>query len=270
MFGLRNMPSGSEDNLQKWITDAGLTAAQTFDFGSAQCYPGTGQKIFDLSGNGYDCFLGADGSSGTDDPTFVGTAGGLSSGEYFSFDGGDFFKYDTTNESEFNGLHKNNATFSFIGAFYCPASVGSGGFCATGFATSDVGISFAQSGGTIFISVLNGSGGAAALSRNLDSAPTTSAWNVIGISINEGGSNVSFGYLNGAYNQYSSSNTFDAAYSSPSAAAATSVWNLGARGGGNAKLTAGWRMGMCSLLPSALSKANFDTLYTPIASRYGL
>jgi hypothetical protein len=93
---------------------------------------------------------------------------------------------------------------------------------------------------------------------------------VLGVSVDENGGSVSFGYLNGAYNQVSSSNTFDASYTSPSAASATSAWNIGARGGGNAKINNGWRLGMFALFPTALTKANFDTLYTDIAARYGL
>lgn len=88
---------------------SGLTLC--LDAGDASSYT-SGQKWLDLAGSGYDFYRGVDNSSSTDDPTFNGSAGGLTSSEYWSFDGGDFFTYDTTNESWMNGLHKSTAKWS--------------------------------------------------------------------------------------------------------------------------------------------------------------
>jgi hypothetical protein len=264
---LSGIPSSSEDNLQKWITDAGLTAAQTFDFGSAQCYPGTGQKIFDLSGNGYDCFLGADGSSGTDDPTFVGTAGGLSSGEYFSFDGGDLFRYDGSNETAFNAIHKDNATFTLMVHVYMADPLAVGAFFGTAFQVTDVGFGFNYNGTNIGLTVHNGTG-SLSLNKQFDTLPTAGAWNFIAVSIDEaGGASGSFAYINGAYNQLSASNTFNAAYTSPSSSAATDVLEFGARGDGNQKLPNGARLMMGAILSAAASKAQLDAIYSNISAR---
>ena len=68
------------------------------DAGDINSYSGSGQKWLDRSGLGHDFFLGVDGSANTDDPTFNGSPGNASSNEYFSVDGGDFFRYDSTGE----------------------------------------------------------------------------------------------------------------------------------------------------------------------------
>ena len=98
------------------ITTAGLTSGIQYalDAGDSNSYSGTGQSWLDTSGNEQDFFRGADGSASTDDPTFNGTAGGLSDTEYWSFDGGDFFRYDSAQETWMDNLHKNNARFAFM------------------------------------------------------------------------------------------------------------------------------------------------------------
>jgi hypothetical protein len=52
----------------------------------------------------YDFFLGEDGSSSTDDPTYTGTVG--DSASYWAFDGGDFFKLAGSNTTLLQSLHK--------------------------------------------------------------------------------------------------------------------------------------------------------------------
>lgn len=60
----------------------------------------------------YDFFLGADGNSSTDDPTFTGTAG--DSGAYFSLDGADFFHQviaASSNPTVFQDMSKAGAAW---------------------------------------------------------------------------------------------------------------------------------------------------------------
>lgn len=63
------------------------------DAGQSGSYS-SGQSWLDLTSNGFDFFLGETGTASTDDPTFNGVAGGKSSSEYFSLDGGDHFQMD--------------------------------------------------------------------------------------------------------------------------------------------------------------------------------
>ena len=61
------------------------------DAGDANSYSGSGQTWSDLSPAGNDFYRGATSSPEPSDATFNGAAGGESSGEYFSLDGGDWF-----------------------------------------------------------------------------------------------------------------------------------------------------------------------------------
>jgi len=84
-----------------------------FDPGDKASYPGSGQAIFDVSGNGYQLVFGASMSVGTDDPSWSGTVNGQSSSEMFTFDGGDFLQL-TANDTFVQSLHKVGATFTVL------------------------------------------------------------------------------------------------------------------------------------------------------------
>ena len=91
--------SGGRESLYttlEGIGKVGYADRIVIDSADANCYPGTGQLLSDISGNvqsdAYDFTLGFDGSSASDEPTFVGTAGDMSPNTYFSLDGADFFR----------------------------------------------------------------------------------------------------------------------------------------------------------------------------------
>lgn len=107
-FGVRPINLTMLEAIQSVGITTGLKLC--LDAADAASYT-SGQKWLDTSGGGYDFFLGADVSATATDPTFNGAAGGRSSSEYWSFDGGDYFTYDTTNESWMNNLHKSGAVF---------------------------------------------------------------------------------------------------------------------------------------------------------------
>lgn len=90
------------------------------DAGDRASYPGSGTKWLDTSGGGYDFDFG-DGSTSSTRPTFNGTAGGLSSSEYLSFDGGDYLTYDSANESWMKSLHKNGQAVSIMAVVRIPS-----------------------------------------------------------------------------------------------------------------------------------------------------
>jgi hypothetical protein len=105
------------------LTTLGLTTnlRLVLDASDAASYT-SGQSWLDRSGNGYDFFRGADGSATASDPTFNGIAGGRTSSEYWSFDGGDYFTYDSANESWMSNYNKNNATGTIIAWLYTGAA----------------------------------------------------------------------------------------------------------------------------------------------------
>ena len=259
------------------IVSAGLTSGLLvcLDAGSASSYPGSGQTWSDLSGNGYDFFLGADNSATATDPTFNGSAGTLSSSEYFSLDGGDYFTLDeSANPSVIDALHKDNALVSWLAAVYTPGTWGANDALwgtSNGQATNNIGITVAcaYGAGKLGVRVSNGSG--TVMNAYPDSAITTGAWRILGGSVNEAtGAGGGFLFDTGAYSQVSATDTFNATYSSPSASAAAYKMQIGAAGNGGTPLASGARIACFALWNAALSKANMDTLHALIGPRFGV
>ena len=255
------------------IVRAGLTAnlKVCLDAGSADSYSGSGQVWLDLSGNGYDFNRVADSGIATDDPTFNGSAGGLSSSDYWSVDGGDFFSYDTTVEGWMSNLHHDSALFTIAFWLY---SVGSGGdddYITTFSGTGRGGITIMNPGATnpYFSAQAAGTG-----IKNIssDTAMNNDAWNFVAISYDEAaGSGGAFHYLNGAYNQHSGSDTFDAAYSGSVDTSAATPMGILARSGGTHIIDSGNLIaGLMVWEGVALTKANLDTLWAAQKGRFGL
>lgn len=115
----RNVQAAS---LREVIDSLGLTTnlKLVLDAGDVESWPGNGQKWLDRSGGGYDFFLGADGTASATDPTFNGNVGNQRT-EYFSADGGDYFTYDSANETWMKSLGKAGS-HSFVAVVYVPSS----------------------------------------------------------------------------------------------------------------------------------------------------
>jgi hypothetical protein len=97
------------------IQRQGLTSGLKlcFDASDINSYAGSGTTWLDTSGNGYD-FVPHASSPGS--WSFVGSAGGQSSGEGWHSGVGVFAnqEYDSANETWMQNLHKNNAQFTFL------------------------------------------------------------------------------------------------------------------------------------------------------------
>ena len=241
------------------------------DAGDSLSYS-SGQSWLDRSGNGLDFFRGADGSAASDDPTFNGNAGGLFVSEYWSFDGADFFKYDSASEAWMETLHKDAAIFSLAAWIYIASSLRVPIFSTGGAASDQVGI-YTETTGTARDFTLGVVKASAPLPLDVtgDTAANNDAWNFVGLSIDENGSNVSHMYINGAVNQVSAADTFDASYTSPSSAAATAPAKIGTFA--NETGFAGNGSGIAELAVwegSVISKANFDAIYSQTRGRFGI
>jgi hypothetical protein len=235
------------------------------DAGDANSYV-SGQSWLDVSGNGYDFFRGITSGSETQDPTFNGLPGGQSVGEYWSFDGGDRFTYDTTLETWMNALHKDAAVFSFVFWIY----------------VKDPGANLASLFGTFRISV--GTGVVAyysvtsptRLTLSVENAGATvytltpavdlvkDAWNFVSVSINET-ANTHAVNINGT----AASGT--ATYSSPAAGDSANVMNIGSNNGSNNMLPSGSRLASTAMWQgTALSAANLASLFTATRGKFGI
>lgn len=115
-----------------------LDATQAASFTSGQTWanliasPADGE-----SQTAYDFFLGIDGSSSSDDPTFTGSAG--DSGAYFEMDGGDFFALKSgANTTFLEDIHKTTGGSDFWFAFAWRTPIDDGG--SSGLFTTQDGI----------------------------------------------------------------------------------------------------------------------------------
>jgi hypothetical protein len=247
------------------------------DAGAATSYT-SGQKWLDISGNGYDFFLGSEGASAStgDEPTFTGSAGGLSDGEYFLVDGGDFFSYDTgTLESWMTDMYKDNADWTVLMWTYGPAGGDSDGWFGVGF---DAG-----GGGTPAVNYQNLGAGTTKQQLTIwrDSEPSAlavsgatsmalNAWHMHGISFDEAtGAGGAFFFLDGAYNQVSSSDTWNATISSAATndGAEFHILDSNLVGQKWPNLT---RIAGFMAWSTALSFANIDALFDKQKGRFGI
>lgn len=226
----------------------------------------SGQSWLDTSGNGYDFFRGASNSATTDDPTFNGTAGQRSSGEYWSFDGGDFFTYDSTNETWMQNLHKDNALFTILTWWY-RASSDSSSIIGTNGGAANIGTGFhlIHSSGSVFVRCVNATAAALDLQLTGVTVPATT-WAMMALSINEAaGAAGSTWFCNGA------SETFNATYSSPASGNASQTLQIGARGNNNNPAANGSR---CAAFMAwegrALSLGEIQAVFQATRGRFGV
>ena len=265
-----------DDSLLGIITALGLQSnlKLCLDAGDLVSYSGSGQSWLDRSGGGYDWFRGADGSATATDPTFNGTAGGLSLSEYWSFDGGDYFTYDTTNEAWMSNIHKDNAAFTMLFIMYPIAGTSNQRVWSNTNTSSEVGSELLiTSSETLQFYTTNGSGGYP-INKTTDGSVSGSAWQFIAVSLNEAtGAGGGFFWRNGAYMQVSSADTFDSTANTPSSSAATYTTKIGTDGNvaNSGFFNNGTRLaGVAIWEGTRLTKANLDDLYSRLRGRFGL
>jgi hypothetical protein len=246
------------------ITNASALTNLTFviDVGdSASVVSSSAQSIIDPSGGSPNGFRrGSSTGVGSDDPTFNGTAGGLSSAEYYSFDGSD------TIQAVSNPLqtwHKDNAILTFMGIFYITQN-GSGvpGLMSDQTTSStDLGFRIIVSAtGHLQFSVANGTTNTTVYVSSF--TVPASQWVFLALSYDEASGN-GFMSLNGVYE------TFTQTYTSPSATSATSL--LIGRGLTTQPLLASSRIGwVAAWTGTALSQATVTAIYREAAQRFAI
>lgn len=245
------------------------------DVGDAASFT-SGQSWLDRSGAGIDFFRGPDASPSSEDPGFVGIVGGLSESEFWSFNNIRFFRYDTTNETWMNNLHKNNAKFTLICMHWRPGGSNTQGIAGTHDAIeTDVGFGWDISGTSGFqrVTINKGETGAALSQITSVTSFTGNRWDMAALVIDEAaGAGGSFFYRNGDFDQVSGpSDTFDGTYTSPSDGSATHTMEIMAMGNkkniwkfpGRAAWFAAWE-------GVVLSKTNLDDIWTNVRGRFGI
>ncbi len=270
-FLTRMAMSVKNPSLYDAIAGLGLTANLKIclDAGDAASYPGTGTKWLDTSGNGYDFNFG-DGVTSTTYPTFNGTAGKLSSAEYFSFDGGDYFSYDSANEAWMNTLNNDGAVWSYLAIFYAVTLSSSNNLIATS-GSSNYGIRagsvWTDPPGVVELS-LSVSSPAATWFFTPDSGNSinNNAWNVLGLGVSENG-----GVGASAFISKNGTATYDGSYSTGASAEVPGAFTIGARASHDSALTSGTRLACLAVWQgTALTATNLSDIYDEIRGRFGL
>lgn len=262
---------GGESPLSTILAGLGLTTnlKLCLDAGDAASYS-SGQSWLDLSGGGYDFFRGTTSGSDGSDPTFNGSAGGLSSAEYWSFDGGDYFTYDTSNETWMDNLHKDNAIASWVAWVYLGGTGTSRSiFGTSGNLTAGNGFNvYLRSGNTYRCLV---QAGGLVMSADTTATPGTpsGAWTFFCGALNEAtgasGCDLGFGTTSVTYE------TFTSTYTSPASTAAAQTLQIGATGNGNAPLPSGSRMAEIAIWEGTrLTQANMTAIHAATKGRFGL
>lgn len=259
--------SGARGDLLYYVRRLGLSTncKLILDAGDSASYS-SGQSWLDRSGNGYDFFLGTTSGAEGSDPTFNGTAGQRTASEYFSTDGGDRFRYDTTNETWMQNIHKNNAIFSIVAWVYTPnLAANSGIFGNVQNAAAEVGFTlFLDSSERLNFAISNGAG--SSLSFISTAALNISAWNMISIGLNE-----SIGANGGLASINATQETFTSTYTSPSASSATNTTEILATGLGIIPAASGTRIGMLTAWEGRmLTASEIQTLHYATRPRYGV
>lgn len=223
----------------------------------------SGQKWLDRSGGGYDFFVGADGSATSTDPTFNGQAGTPQA--YWSFDGGDYFRYDSANETWMQNIHKDNAKYTMLAWLY--AVTGSNNIVlGNNGGTSGNGIGFhfgTPSTNNVTMRAANGVG-SEALNKNSVATVNNGAWNFIAASVDEG-----TGF--GAFQCNATKETFTSTYNTPSAGSASYTTEVGARGNANSPMPNGGRISCVAAWEGVtLTQAQIDSIFEATRRSFGV
>jgi len=182
-----NVAASSNQSLYSIISGLGLTTnlKLCLDAGDSASYDPSIQtnEWLDTSGNGYDFFRGSGTGGDSNDPTFNGTAGGLSSAEYWSFDGADRFTYDTANEAWMTAFHKNSNIGSMVCMFY---NLGSGNsYNHFGDTSSSEGFIFSKNSANQLRVFARNSVSSTVYSFVSSATKTTAGWTYMGFGMDE-------------------------------------------------------------------------------------
>ena len=265
-LGLQAGATGYKPTFINTLRDLGYTSALQvcLDAGDGDSAPSGATSWLDTSGNGYDFFRGTGSGGEAADPTFTGTVGNLSSGEYWAHDGADYFRYDTTNETWMQDMHKDNAQWTFMAWIYMTSALSMAFLGDAGTSGGRNGVSIRSASGSFQLSVTNA--GSSVQLLTFGTAMPLNAWQFIAVSQNELDASTGLHMRDGG-NSFTGNGT----YTSPSAANATATMEIGARGNGGEIVNPGTRFGMVSLHAGGfLTAGQIDNVYQRTRLRYGV
>lgn len=229
-----------------------------FDFGSADCYSGSGQVVYDLTANDVDFHVGTTSGVTTTDPAFNGTAGDLSSAEFFLFNGDDVLQAQSQ-PAFIQAYHKDNATLTMC------MVMRKGGASTTDIGAGTIG---GGSGGIGFQWLaanadetmcwqVKKSGGTNVMAQCSSDTVSVSPNDIfVGVAVNEadGSGGLSFQMVE------DTEEAFDSTYTSPDTGSALETLNIGGNGGGDGPVGADTRIYGIAFWSAALTASNVDSI----------
>lgn len=263
---LAGFGGGGTQTLRQILTQLGLTTSLNLclDAGDLNSYPGSGQTWSDVSGSGNHYYLGSGSGSDAADPTFNGTAGGLSQNEYFSHDGGDYFSPVAATTFDDN-WHKNNGACTLLCVGLIPTGAGVGWAFMSNTdsgANPNNGLRLVTttSNKIRFTYDTDNTGASGASSTTHSTAPTNDVPNFFCASFDEAVPQVIL-KTGGA-----ACETTASAASTNTTSPSTSL-NLSASGAADAKAPANFRAYLFAAWSRALSTTEIDALYTALKAQ---
>ena len=237
------------------------------DAGDIFSAPSGATSWLDQTVNGYDFFRGTTSGAEATDPTFNGMVGNLSKDEYWSFDGGDLFQYDSANETWMESIHKAGAKFTITAWIWVGSASANGCICGDrGAAAGDTGFVFnTNATDNLRFNVANA--GTSVLTLTTAAAiPAVGQWIFTAMSLDEAvGANGAILQLNGT------KEIFTSTYVAPSAAAASFGLQIGAGGNAFNPFPAASRMGMTAMWQGVALTANeLMAIYNATRKRFGV
>lgn len=227
---------------------------------------GSQTKWLDVAGSGYDFFRGTDGTSQTSDPTFNGTLGAQSANEYWGLDGGDFFRYDTTNETWMQNLHKTAAKWAFAGWFWIPSTASASALFGTDGGVAGTGIHVFVAGGTPLLSVAVYNAGGLVMNALSSDSVGIGAWVFLAGSL-DAATPLEILHTNGTVRSQA------IAWSSPAAGSASFTMEVSSIGNAAAAFIPpnGARVACLAIWEgTAVSSANLALLFTQTRAKFGV
>lgn len=226
----------------------------------------SGQVWSDVSGQSNHFNLGTTNGVDATDPTFTGTAGRRSSGEYFALDGGDYFTLESgTNPAVLRDMHKAAARGTIIAMVWPGSFAANQGIIGTsGAATVNHGfeIRIPTSGKP---NLVTRSAGGVPINKSSTAVLTVTAWNFVGMSFTEAG-----GATASAWQVNSATEAFNGAATSPSATDATYATQIGASGNGATIMQASSRVAFVAVWDVAVGAGALSALFDAVRGRYSL
>jgi hypothetical protein len=269
----------SNRSLLQSIQGVGLTDGLKLclDAGDADSYEGgiNSQWWFDRAGpasHGYYFARGTTSASQSTDPTFNGMVGGLSAGEYWSFDGGDYFTYHAANETWMADLVKSGTKMSgliwaSVSSFSPRSILGTFGGGTKGLKiyhdnTPRVVMQLNSASSQVYVADFPGNAGVP--------EPPLSAnrWFMFafGTDIPASGDWAGFLYRDGVYGPFTETNR-----SIIGSSVGSETLQIGAGGNGSTALAAGGKIAQVAMWTGrCLTHAELDDIYGATKYRFGL